>query len=122
MMKTKLALAFVSVMVFSVLAGTHSEASTTFKSGVSCAGKDKVANVCLPKTRKKYPGLYEINYLSSCVTSAGGGALAGTMCGCSLVQMESRLSYTKILAIEQQYAKTGVLPQALKDIVSYCSK
>jgi hypothetical protein len=122
MMKTKLALIAASVMVLSVFAGTHSEASTTFKSGISCVGKDKVANVCLPKSRKKYPGLYESNYLSSCVKSAGGGAQAGTMCGCSLVQMESRLTYTKILAIEQDYAKTGTLPQVLKDIVAYCGK
>ncbi len=60
-----------------------------------------------------YPVNAQTNYLNACET--GGGSV--TSCGCQLSYLEQHISFTQVLADEDQL-RTGTSPLALPDIAA----
>ncbi len=64
-----------------------------------------------------YSSATRANFISACNATSGGAA--GT-CECVLDEIEKDMDETEFLSLEQQYARTGVMPPAFLVAVNNC--
>lgn len=83
----------------------------------SCKNQDRVAGVCLPKTRKKYPISVENNFLLAC--KSGQGATSA-VCGCTLVYFEKTYSLNQFKELDKGANSSIESKQAVINAYASC--
>ena len=126
MKSKKIAIVSMLALLLSGLIAPQSADANLNRVGIKCFGKDKVAGVCLSKSRKKYPISVENNYLLSCVANArevwaDSRSQAGLYCGCTIEQVEKRLSLAAFGRAEKYYIETGQFTQPLINAMAACA-